>query len=45
MGPIAMDIVNQLDIGMIEVAAWDLIGFSMVIPTHLDDHQIRRLFS
>ena len=43
MGPIAMDIVNQLDIGTVEVVSWDHIGFSMVIPAHLDNHQIRWL--
>lgn len=35
-----MDIVNQVDVGVIVVPAGDFIGVAVIVTTHLDDHQI-----
>lgn len=43
MRMITVDVVNQLDIGMIVVAARNLIRVSVIVSSHLNEEQIRGL--
>lgn len=44
IGPCAVDIVDQVDVGMVEIATWDIIRIPVVISAKLDNHQVCRLF-
>lgn len=35
-----MDILHQVDVGMVVIPAGDLVGVTVIVTTHLDDHKI-----
>ena len=38
-----MDVLYQLDVGMVVIPAGDFVGMAVIVTAHLDDHQIGRL--
>lgn len=44
IGPCTMNIVDQVDVGMVEIATWDIIRIPVVISAELNNHQVCRLF-
>lgn len=38
-----MNIIHQLDIGVVVVSTGDIVGMAMIIATHLNNHQVGRL--
>lgn len=40
--PVGVDILYQLDVGMVVIPAGDFVGLAVIVTAHLDDHQIGR---
>ena len=38
-----MDILDQVDVGMVVIPAGDFVGMAMIVTAHLNDHKIGRL--
>lgn len=38
-----MNIIDQVDVGMVEIATWDVIRIAVVVSAELDNHQVCRL--
>lgn len=41
--PVRMDILHQVDVGMVIIPAGDFVGLTVIVTAHLDDHKIGRL--
>lgn len=39
-----MNIINQLDVSVVVVPSGNIVGMTMIIATHLNNHQVGRLF-
>lgn len=40
VGPGAVDILDHVYVGVVEVSAWDLVRVAIVVSAHLDDDQV-----
>lgn len=43
MWPGAVDVLDQIDVSVVEVFAWDFVRVSVVVATHLDEDKVGRL--
>lgn len=41
--PVRVDILDQVDVGMVVIPAGDFVGMAMIVTAHLNDHKIGRL--
>lgn len=44
MRPDGVDIIHQIDVGVVVISPWDIVGMAVIVATHLDNYQISRLF-
>jgi hypothetical protein len=43
VGPVGVDILHQVNVGVVVIPTRDFVGVAVVVTAHLDDHQIGRL--
>lgn len=41
--PVRVDILHQVDVGMVVIPAGDFVGLTVIVTAHLDDHKVGRL--